>query len=145
MNHLDLAQRCVGEVYEAPGADDHPAIVWAHKLCGLDAHDETPWCSSFVNLIHWLCRMPRSKSARARSWLLVGATVPEEDARPGDVVILSRGGGDQPDATVIEAPGHVGFFLGWDGAYVRLLGGNQSNAVNVKHYARDRVLGIRRV
>ncbi len=146
MTHLDIAMRLCGEVREVAGQKDHPAIVWAHQLCGLDAHDETPWCSSFVNLVCWLCRLPRSKSARARSWLRVGISVDDLDPEPGDVVILSRGGGEQPGADVIDAPGHVGFFVGWEGNdHVRLLGGNQSDAVSIRLYKRTRILGIRRV
>jgi uncharacterized protein (TIGR02594 family) len=146
MNHLDTAIRLCGEVREVAGQKDHPAIVWAHALCGLDASDETPWCSSFVNLVCWLHRLPRSKSATARSWLLVGVSVDLFDPEPGDVVVLSRGGGDQPDATVVDAPGHVGFFVGWGGDdHVRLLGGNQMDAVSIALYDRARILGIRRV
>lgn len=146
MTHFDLAQRLAGEVAEREGDKHHPAIVWAHELCGLsDVADEVPWCSSFVNLVCWLARLPRSKSARARSWLLVGVEVPETEARPGDIVILKRGGGEQPGPNVISAPGHVGFFAGFTTDLVCVLGGNQRDSVNISRYKRDRILGIRRV
>ena len=51
----------------------------------------------------------------ARSWLLVGKEIKcRQDVSIGfDVIILNRGDGEQPDATVINAPGHVGFFDGF--------------------------------
>lgn len=150
---FDLAQRFVGEIKEIEGEQDHPFIQWCHMLCGWgpDAADEVPWCSSFVNGIAWLQRLPRSKSARARSWLEIGRAVDEADAAPGfDVVILQRGDGQQPGPEVIKAPGHVGFFAGWSASddgdgwnRVMVLGGNQGNAVSVVSYPRERILGIR--
>jgi len=146
LTHLQLAQRLAGEINEIPGDRHHPAIQWAHLLCGLpDEKDETPWCSSFVNLVCWLHRLPRSKSARARSWLRVGLAVSNvKDAEPGDVVVLTRGN-NPPGPEVIAAPGHVGFFVGKTGDMIELLGGNQSNAVNVSRYSVGRVLGVRRL
>ena len=146
MTPYDTMMRLAGEMRERPGERDHPAILWAHELCGLsDVHDETPWCSSGLNLVFWLHRKDRSKSARARSWLLVGASVEKDQARIGDVVILKRGGQGQPGPHIIKAPGHVGLFAGWDGNYVRIAGCNQSDGVNVSRYPSRRILGIRRV
>ena len=62
-----------------------------------------------------------------------------------DVVILKRGKAKQPGPDVIEAPGHVGLFAGREGNSVLVLGGNQSDAVNVKRFPASRVLGIRRL
>ena len=111
-------------------------------------HDEVPWCSGFVNYICWLLRLPRSKSLRARSWLTVGRAIRLDEAEPGDVIVLKRGGGDQPGPEVIEAPGHVGFFAGFDtvaAEWVQVLGGNQSDGVNVREYSTERLLGVRRL
>lgn len=109
-------------------------------------HDEVPWCAAFVNYIAWLMRLPRSKSLRARTWLEVGTPVCQRDALIGfTVVILQRGGGNQPDASVIQAPGHVGFFGGFDEVAnkILLLGGNQSDTVKLSSYPESRILGIR--
>ena len=110
-------------------------------------HDEVPWCAAFVNHIAWLCGVSRSESLMARSYLEVGYKVHDyRDAQVGfSVVILSRGVGVQPDATILNAPGHVAFFSGFDSArgHVRLLGGNQSNTVKISSYPQDRILGIR--
>ena len=146
---LSRAERYAGQILEQPGSGrDHPLIQWWLSLCGfgLDVHDEVPWCSAFVNGIAWDLRLPRSKSAMARSWLDVGVSVAVLEAIPGfDVVILKRG-----------APpnGHVGFFAGrtslptspasmMDG--VRVLGGNQDNSISAKTFAQADVLGVRRL
>src|SRR5690606_39921274 len=61
--------------------------------------------------------IPRTNSARARSWLRVGITVPIESATKGwDIVVLKRGQGPQPGPEIINAPGHVGFYAGRDDA-----------------------------
>jgi len=141
-----VAQRFVG-MREVPGPQDQPFIVWALALCGLaGAHDETAWCSAFVNAIAWLLALPRSGSAAARSWLKVGTAVRLEEARVGfDVVVLTRGAAPQPGADVVQAQGHVGFFAGVDGNDVLILGGNQSNQVSIARFSKIRVLGVRRL
>jgi uncharacterized protein (TIGR02594 family) len=143
----DLAERFLG-LQEADGTASNPAIL---AMLRLDAawveDDETPWCSAFVNQIAWLLRLPRSRSLAARSWLAVGRAIPLEAARPGwDVVILQRGTGRQPGPEVLDAPGHVGFFAGQDhSASLRVLGGNQGNAVTIDAFPVARVLGVRRL
>lgn len=101
---------------ELTGAKNHPLTVWWHSLCNLrETPDEVPWCSSFLNGVAWELRLPRSKSAAARSWLEVGVPIVWGKAAPGfDVVILKRGEGDQPGPEVLAAPGHVGLFAGWE-------------------------------
>ena len=142
----ELAQRFVGEIRERPGEKDHPFIVWCHSLCGLDAADEVPWCSSFANGIAWILRLPRSKSASARSWLAVGVPVNHSEAVPGfDVVILKRGEGEQPGPEVLNAAGHVGFFGGFESGRVLVLGGNQGDQVSVAPFPMSSILGIRRL
>lgn len=146
----DLAMRYVGMVIERQGTLDHPLIQWWLSLCGygFDAHDEIAWCSAFVNGIAWELRLPRSKSAAARSWLTVGTPVALDAAVVGfDVVILQRGGGQQPGPEILKAPGHVGWFAGRPIASgpVQVLAGNQGDAVSVAPYPVDRILGIRRL
>ena len=148
MTALDLASRYIGIREIASPGGDHPLIQWWLSLCGFstDAVDETPWCSAFVNGIAWELRLPRSKSAAARSWLKVGMPVTLGFARPGfDVVILKRGAGDQPGPETLDAPGHVGWFAGVDSGDVIVLAGNQGDAISMERFHPDRVLGIRRL
>jgi uncharacterized protein (TIGR02594 family) len=142
----DMAQRFVG-IKEIPGAKDNDQIL---AMLRLDqkwpANDEVPWCSAFMNYITWLLRLPRSKSLRARSWLLIGRPIVLEEAEPGfDVVILKRGGANQPGPEVIDAKGHVGLYAGREGQKILMLGGNQSDSVCVARYPASRLLGIRRL
>lgn len=135
-----LARRFVGAVRELPGADHHPFVQWCHMLCalGADQPDETAWCSSFVNAIHWMVGLPRSGSAAARSWLKIGQPCTLHEAREGDIVVLSRG--------TNPAHGHVGFFAGRDAAgNILILGGNQGNTVSIEPFDRGRLLSIQRV
>lgn len=142
-----LARRFVG-LHETPGAVHNPAVLAMLKLVdGGVNDDETPWCSAFVHYIAWLLDLPRAKTLRARSWLNIGTPVDIYDARPGfDVVVLTRGT-NPPPASVITAPGHVGFFAATlvQPARVTVLGGNQSDQVGFEDFSATRVLGVRRL
>ena len=145
MNHMDIAMKFIG-IEEVPGATANPMILAMLKLDGdWPQDDSVPWCAAFVNYIAWLCDLERSTSLRARSWLRVGVKVDLEAAVPGDVVILMRGKGDQPGPEVIEAPGHVGFYMDRTDTHIGLLGGNQSDTVKVSQYPVERLLGVRRI
>lgn len=147
MTAFELAQRYVHIPLERQGTADHPLIQWWLSLCGFgfDSPDETPWCSAFVNGIAWELRLPRSKSAAARSWLKVGTPIQLVDARPlFDIVILNRGGSSDPSAT---GPGHVTFFAGYFNPLLTFegLGGNQSNTVTIAPFKVADILGVRRL
>lgn len=145
---FELAQRFVG-LAEAPGVASNPSVLGMLRLdAAWPSGDDVPWCSAFANYITWLLRLPRSKSLAARSWLDIGKSVPLAQAEVGfDVVVLARGGGMQPGADVRDAPGHVGFFAGMDEStgMVRVLGGNQGDAVTVASFPAAAVLGVRRL
>jgi uncharacterized protein (TIGR02594 family) len=143
---FDIAQRFVG-IKEIPGSENNQHVLTMLRLDQKwPENDEVPWCSAFVNYITWLLRLPRSKSLLARSWLNVGRPVEIENAEAGfDVVVLKRSGKNQPDADVVDAPGHVGFYAGETPGYVHVLGGNQGDAVNLRYYPYERILGIRRL
>jgi uncharacterized protein (TIGR02594 family) len=98
--------------------------------------DETAWCAAFVGAMLKRAGLPHTGALNARSYLDWG--VPVDNPQKGDVVIFSRG---NPSGW----QGHVAFFDSFapDGD-VLVLGGNQSNQVNVSKYDRGRVLGYRR-
>lgn len=142
---FDLAQR-FGSIKEVGGSIDNPQIMAMLKLDNdWPESDEVPWCSAFVNYISFLCRHPRSKNLRARSWLTVGKGISLDNAEPGDIVVLKRGKGEQPGPEVLEAPGHVGFYAGRFADFIEVLGGNQSDTVKVSRYPAKRLLGVRRL
>lgn len=142
----NVAQRFIG-TKEVPGATANPVVLAMLQLEDQRIHDDAvPWCSAFVNYIAWLLWLPRSKSLAARSWLGVGVPIKPADARAAfDVVILQRGDGEQPDASVLAAPGHVGWFGGLDNGSVLVLGGNQGDSVSLARFPAAHILGVRRL
>ena len=142
----ELAQRFVG-IKEVDGSTSNPQILAMLRLNDTWPDDDAvPWCSAFTNYVAWLLRLPRSKSLRARSWLLIGEVIDLQDAEPGfDIVVFKRGSGSQPGPSVIDAPGHVGFYAGVDGTKILVLGGNQGNSVSLSPYPKSRLLGVRRL
>lgn len=144
VSSYDIANRFIG-LKEDFNNNDNPAIIWMLKLCDKNVqHDETPWCSAFVNAVHYLLGLPRTGSLAARSWLKIGDFIDLIDARRSDVVILQRGNGIQPGPEILFAPGHVGFFHSRDDKNVIILGGNQGNQVSLAPFPIHRILGIRR-
>jgi len=142
---FDLAERFVG-TEEVGGQVDNPMILSMLKLDNTwPQNDEVPWCSAFTNYICWLARLPRSKDLRARSWLTIGKGITLDEAAVGDIIVLQRGGGDQPGPDVLDAPGHVGFYAGRFGDFIEILGGNQGDQVKISRYPKTRLLGVRRL
>lgn len=94
------------------------------------------WCSAFMNFVSKEAGLPMTGSLKARSWLDAGQ--PVERPKIGDVVVFWRDDIKGPN-------GHVSLFVrnDDDGKTVWVLGGNQSDAVNVMRYDRTKVLGYR--
>ena len=121
-------------VKEVPGPEANPRIVDYHAATSFEAtSDEVPWCSSFVNWCLQHAGYEGTRSAAARSWLTWGE--PLDDPRYGAITVLARG--KNPSL------GHVGFFTGYEGDLVQILGGNQGNAVSIAGYPSARVLAYR--
>ncbi len=116
---------------EIPGAASNPRIIeylmsttlpYANRL-----PDETDWCACFVSWCLARASVEGVHSALVNPWLKWGETIPEP--RRGCIAIFNWG--------------HIGFYIGESGAYVRSLGGNQSNAVWISSYERTKVLCYR--
>ena len=116
------------------------------SLLGIDPRT-VEWCAAFVNSILRENGIDGSESVSpsplmARSFLEWGDPVDHKEQSPeiGDVVIFPRGRANWQ--------GHVGFYVDTvmlDGKeYWRVLGGNQSNSVNIELYDPRKVLGVRR-
>lgn len=122
---------------EFTGNGDNPRIVEYLRSTNLAAplniNDETPWCSAFANWCIERAGMEGTDSAAARSWLNWGKNL--ETPRRGCIVVFSR----PPNPW----SGHVAFYVGKTDTHVKVLGGNQSDAVNIGKYAKSRVLGYR--
>jgi uncharacterized protein (TIGR02594 family) len=102
------------------GTKNNPEVVKYLKIVG-KSDDSTAWCSAFVNWCMEQAGYRGTRKATARSWLHWG--VPIADYRFGAVAVFERGEAWQ---------GHVAFLVRQEGANVWVLGGNQSNQVNIK-------------
>jgi len=120
---------------EIPGDGHNPRIVEYHQATSLKAtSDEVPWCSSFANWVVKQAGIKGTGSAAARSWMTWGR--PLSTPVYGCIVVMKRG--KNPGA------GHVGFFVASLGDnHIRVLGGNQSDAVNIATFRRSSVLSYR--
>ena len=138
----DLLVKALGEygVEEIKGSTKHnPRVIRYFAESGFPSiiDDETAWCSAFANWCAIQCGLEASKKLNARSWLDVGKAV--KTGRPGrDVAVFWR---EDPKSW----KGHVGLFIAQNETHVFVLGGNQSNKVQITAYPTGRLLGIRRL
>lgn len=129
---FDMADDMIGMTETE--ATDALAAHFANSGMSLDPTKDA-WCAAWINGTLAAAGLGGTNSNLARSFLKWGEGV--DTPKRGDVVVLSRGSD--------PSKGHVGFFAGYDEAgRIMLLGGNQSDAVNVKAYDPSRVLGFRR-
>lgn len=133
MNPMDFAATMMGKG-EVP---DNATLQEFMKNGGQNLDPATTaWCAAFVNASLSHAGMEGTGKLNARSFLNWGQEV--TDPQRGDVAVFTRG---DPNGW----QGHVGFFDGYDDdGNIRVLGGNQSDGVNVSSYAKDRLLGFRR-
>ena len=130
--------------HEIKGAKHNPLIVamWelAFSATGQKTwikDDETAWCGGFAayclakdNNQDLIKHIPKD-FYRAKSWANVGTSL--NKPAYGSIVVFSRSGG-----------GHVGIVVGKDKqGNIMVLGGNQSDAVNIKPFSKDRVIAYR--
>jgi uncharacterized protein (TIGR02594 family) len=118
---------------EVHGSAHSPEILqmWRDIKRGGIKDDETPWCAAFVGAMLERTGCRSSRFEGASSYLKWGTTIPEPVY--GCIVVFTRKGG-----------GHVGFVVGrTPKGELLVLGGNQSDAVNVKAFGLSRVSGFR--
>ena len=139
MTPFDIAKKHIG-LKELPGVHAEPLIAAMFAKSGHPEvkSDEIAWCSAFVGACLQDAGIKGTQSLSARSYLKFGTPVSLKDAKPGDIVIFWRG-------SPTGWQGHVAFYDSQTDKMVRVLGGNQSNAVTYALYGKDRVLGVRRV
>lgn len=129
---LQEAEKHIG-LTEIPGSRHHPEILqmWKDIKRGGIKDDETPWCAAFVGASLERAGVRSTRFESAKSYL--GWGVKLDKPAVGCVVVFTRTGG-----------GHVGFVVGKDArGRLLVLGGNQSNQVNVSAFTLDRVSGYR--
>lgn len=133
---IQEAIRLYGTV-EFKGQDDNPLILnWAKEIGSKTGfnyeHDETPWCGLFVGVVAKRAGLPLPAVAvRASSWDAFG--VAADKPRLGDILRFQRSGG-----------GHVGIYVAEDKLCYHVLGGNQSDMVNISRIEKARCVAVRR-
>lgn len=136
---LKQARKYIG-TKEIPGARDNKDIVRWWQLIGATwfDDDETPWCGGFVGGMLAETGYPvvgGGLGASARKWLTYGHKL--SSPKIGCIVVFWRG-------SPASSSGHVGFVIGKDkSGRLMVLGGNQSDAVNIKPFSTGQVLGYR--
>ena len=136
---LAYARRRIG-TRETPGPANNPAIMAMAKrafawLGAAYSGDAVPWCGLFVADCMDAAgfKPPRSfVGVRAKAWATWGGDV--SVSKPlGCIVVFTRDGG-----------GHVGFLTGiYPDGRLRILGGNQADAVNERAFPAARVVAYR--
>jgi len=97
----------------------------------------TAWCAAFVNASLERSGIPGTGSLASRSFERWGNEVSLDQAKVGDVVVLTRGSDPRK--------GHVGFYAGRDANNdIKLLGGNQGDSVSIASYSAGRLVSVRR-
>lgn len=121
---------------ETQGAADNVDIIrWAQDEGGNIAkdfkHDSIPWCSLFANMILTKVGIKGTETLWALDWSKWGVKLPGPAV--GAFAPMKRDGG-----------GHIVVVVGHDQhGNLMCLGGNQSDAVNIQAFPRERPLSFR--
>jgi len=132
----DEATRLVGTREDMSERSSPTILTWARDLNIDYRSDDVPWCGLFV--AHCIgATLPDEQLPNsplwARGWLKFGE---RSDPKRGAVLVFWRG-------SQTASTGHVGFYHSEDSTAYHVLGGNQSNAVNVARIAKSRLLDAR--
>jgi uncharacterized protein (TIGR02594 family) len=122
---------------EIPGSRHNARILTYWELTKLYFKtDEVAWCAGFVGAMIELCGLRSTRSGMARSYSDSPFFRKIDKPVIGCIVVYWRG-------SRTGSLGHVGFFTGYDQyRNIMTLGGNQSDAVNIKPFDDDRLLGF---
>lgn len=129
---LEEARKYIGQM-EIKGPRHNPLILqfWKDIKRGGIKDDETPWCAAYAGAMLERVGIRSTRFESAKSYLSWGVQLHEPAY--GCIVVFSRDGG-----------GHVGFVVGQaDNGDLMVLGGNQSDAINIRAFSRSRVTGYR--
>lgn len=127
---LVQARKALG-THEGPGNANNPTVIdyYAEAAHPEIKQDAVPWCAAFVGAMLKRSGFAPSGSLLARSYLNWG--VPLDEPRLGCIVVFKRG---------TPPNGHVAFYVGGN---VKVLGGNQSDAVSIATFNEDSVISYR--
>lgn len=132
---IDIARSHMG-LREIPGKRSNKEIMsWASDIGGwiedFYGNDDIPWCGLFV--AHCIMDAGMSYEVKnplgAKNWKDFGKKI---HPAYGAIMVFSRSGG-----------GHVGFYVSEDKSTYHILGGNQSNSVNITRVKKSRFIAAR--
>ena len=133
LSHVAIARKYIG-LSEIGTTNKHPTIdAWAKTLAGKWLIGQ-PWCGTFCAQVFkeagLSAKVPKD-FFRAKAWEKAGTKL--DKPAYGCVVTFTRDGG-----------GHVGFVVGkTKTGMLKVLGGNQSNAVTIQDFDPKRVTAYR--
>lgn len=129
-----------GTIEKAGSANNPTILAWAREtgLGRIYTADSIPWCGLWAAVVAQRAGYTVPKDPLwALNWGTFGKHIskgPKPNAPSiGDVLVFTRNGG-----------GHVGLYVGHDATHFHVLGGNQSDAVNIKRIAKSRLYTCRR-
>ena len=130
-------------VKEVPGKKEHKDIRMFHRYSTVnndkEMSEDVPWCSSFVCAVVEKAGLKSTNNKMARSWERGKYKKVTSKPMPGDVLTMWR-------KSKKSGFGHVGIYLGETASYYYVLGGNKSDAVNIKKFKKsEKITGIWRV
>lgn len=136
---METAKKLMGTREIAGKRSNNKIMEWAKALgrsvSSIYTNDDIPWCGLFVAHVMNVNGIKHgfANPLGARNWLKFGVkTAPCY----GAVMVFWRG-------KKSGWSGHVGLYVSEDDNYYHILGGNQSNSVNVTKIAKNRFLGAR--
>lgn len=139
LNWIAKARSYIG-TKEIKGARHNPKIIEMLNSFGdfngeskaWWANDEVPWCGVFVGHTLGECNRYVIKNwYRAKEWANANVMTKLDNPAYGAIAVLSRKGG-----------GHVAFVVGkTENNRICLLGGNQSDEVNIKSFLPNHIMG----
>jgi uncharacterized protein (TIGR02594 family) len=122
---------------EVAGAASNPRIIQYRKMgkTPLGGDDgKVPWCAIFTNAMLETVGVSGSGSAMARSYVSSKEFRRLDRPMLGCVAVKSSNRG--------PASGHVGFYVGEDGLFIYLVGGNQNDEVNISPFRKKEFVGF---
>jgi uncharacterized protein (TIGR02594 family) len=127
------ALKLVGTI-ETAGAANNPTIMsWAKEVGIANEYtaDAVPWCGLFAAVV---AKRAGYEAPKHPLWALNWRGFGLEHHQPvlGDVLVFVRSGG-----------GHVSIYIGEDKTAYHILGGNQSDAVNITRIDKKRMVAAR--
>jgi uncharacterized protein (TIGR02594 family) len=136
---METAESLMG-TREIKGRRSNSTIMsWAKNLGSfiksVYKNDDTPWCGLFINHILAVndVKVNLKNPLGARNWLKFGKKI---EPCYGAIMVFYRG-------KKSGWTGHVGVAVSQDKYYYHILGGNQSDSVNVTKISKKRFLGAR--